>query len=63
MKFAELGINLTKLESRPIPGRNFEFMFYFDLEVSVYDEALAQLFKELDDGTERYQLMGCYIES
>lgn len=63
MKFAELGINLTKLESRPIPGRNFEFMFYFDLEVSVYDEALAQLFKELDDGTERYELMGCYIES
>ena len=30
-----LGINVTKLESRPIPDREFEFMFYFDLETSI----------------------------
>ena len=29
------GINVTKLESRPIPDRDFEFQFYFDLETSV----------------------------
>ena len=33
-----LGINVTKLESRPIPDREFEFMFYFDLETSIYSE-------------------------
>ena len=35
-KFYALGINLRKLESRPLPDREFEFMFYFDLECSVY---------------------------
>ena len=34
-RFYALGINLTKLESRPLPDRDFEFMFYFDLETSV----------------------------
>ena len=31
-RFYALGLNLNKLESRPMPERNFEFMFYFDLE-------------------------------
>ena len=31
-----LGINVTKLESRPLPDRDFEFMFYFDLDTSIY---------------------------
>ena len=35
-RFYALGININKLESRPMPERNFEFMFYFDLETSVY---------------------------
>ena len=30
-RFAALGLNLTKLESRPIEGLDFEFMFYFCL--------------------------------
>ena len=30
-KFNALGINVIKLESRPIPGSDFEFMFYFDI--------------------------------
>ena len=38
-----LGINLQKLESRPIPERDFEFRFYFDLETSIYSDEFAQL--------------------
>ena len=38
-----LGINVTKLESRPIPDREFEFMFYFDLETSIYSEEFKYL--------------------
>ena len=34
-RFYALGVNLNKLESRAFPERNFEFMFYFDLESSV----------------------------
>ena len=36
------GINLTKLESRPIPGSDDTFRFYFDLEASVYSPELPK---------------------
>ncbi|MBE7024692.1 MAG: bifunctional chorismate mutase/prephenate dehydratase [Ruminococcaceae bacterium] len=57
-----IGINLIKLESRPMPGRNFEFMFYFDLETSVYSEAFVQLVCELDKISEEFRYLGSYSE-
>ncbi len=61
-RFYALGINLNKLESRPIPERNFEFMFYFDLENSVYDPRFIQLMGELDDVCEEFHYLGSYSE-
>lgn len=61
-KFYALGINLLKLESRPIPGRDFEFMFYFDIEVSVYSEAFENLLSQLQAEAEQFQYLGSYIE-
>lgn len=57
-----LGINVTKLESRPIPDREFEFMFYFDMETSVYSDEFAQLMCELDDLCEEFKYLGSYCE-
>ena len=57
-----LGINVTKLESRPIPDRDFEFMFYFDLETSIYSDEFVQLMCELDDLCEEFQYLGSYSE-
>ena len=57
-----LGINVTKLESRPIPDRDFEFMFYFDLETSIYSEEFAQLMCELDELCEDFKYLGSYCE-
>ena len=57
-----LGINLNKLESRPIPERDFEFMFYFDLSVSVYSPQFLQLLGELDDACEDFHYLGSYSE-
>lgn len=61
-KFSALGLNLTKLESRPLAGTDFEFMFYFDLDASVYDEAALQLLSELDAGPETFTYLGSYSE-
>ena len=61
-KFAALGINLTKLESRPLPDKDFEFMFYFELNIPVYDEAVFNLFSQLEGGNEKFVFMGCYSE-
>lgn len=57
-----LGINVIKLESRPIPDRDFEFMFYFDLETSIYSDEFVQLMCELDDLCEEFKYLGSYTE-
>ena len=57
-----LGINVIKLESRPLPDRDFEFMFYFDLETSIYSEEFVQLMCELDDLCEEFKYLGSYTE-
>lgn len=61
-RFYALGINLNKLESRPIPERNFEFMFYFDLETSVYSPQFLQLMGEMADICEEFSYLGSYSE-
>lgn len=61
-RFYALGINLIKLESRPMPDRDFEFMFYFDLETSIYSEEYVQLIAELDGLCEEFKYLGSYLE-
>lgn len=61
-RFYALDINVVKLESRPMPDRDFEFMFYFDIETSVYSEEFVQMISELSDGTEEFHYLGSYSE-
>ena len=61
-KFYSLGINLRKLESRPLPDREFEFMFYFDLECSVYAPEMERLFRDLEEESEQFRYLGTYNE-
>lgn len=61
-KFAALDVNLTKLESKPIAGRDFEFMFYLDLEASVWNEEVINLLAELSCTDEGFVFLGCYNE-
>ena len=61
-RFYSLGVNLLKLESRPMPGRDFEFMFYFDLETSIYSEEFIRLLCELDGICEEFKYLGSYSE-
>jgi len=62
-RFYALGINLTKLESRPLPDRDFEFMFYFDLETSVYSPEFITLIGELETSCEQFRYLGSYSEN
>ena len=61
-RITALGINLTKLESRPLPDRDFEFMFYFDLETSVYSPRFIQLMADLEEMCETFKYLGSYSE-
>jgi len=61
-KFATAGINITKLESRPIPGRDFEFVFYFDVEASLYSKDVLSVLADLDASPELFVFLGSYSE-
>lgn len=61
-KFYSLGINLIKLESRPIQGKDFEFMFYFDIDIPVYSDKFTNLLSQLQAESDRFQYLGSYTE-
>ena len=61
-KFACRGINLCKLESRPIPGKDFEFRFYFDLDGSVFSSEMITVLKDIEQAAESLTFLGCYSE-
>ncbi|MBR3803983.1 MAG: chorismate mutase [Clostridia bacterium] len=62
-RFYAFGLNLTKIESRPIEGSDFEFNFYFDFEGDVLDPQVRNLLAELDNGSDKFVLLGAYKES
>ena len=57
-----LGLNVQKLESRPIPNRDFEFMFYFDIESSIYSTDFERMVNELEEVCEELHYLGSYLE-
>jgi len=61
-KFYALGINLVKLESRPIAQRDFEFMFYFDLATSIYSTQFIKMLADLDASGLEFRYLGTYRE-
>ena len=64
VKFAAIGLNLTKLESRPVPGSDFEFRFVFDFDASPRDPKVVKLLSGFatDPEIERFTFLGAYSE-
>ncbi len=58
--FATLGINLTKIESRPIAGSDFTFIFYMDIDASLEDEKIQLLLTGLEKQLEMFKFLGNY---
>lgn len=61
-RFNSLGINIFKLESRPIPKRDFDYMFYFDIDANVYSEEFFRLMNQLGELTHDFKYLGSYME-
>ncbi|MDV7105242.1 prephenate dehydratase [Vibrio sp. TH_r3] len=54
------GINMTKLENRPIMGNPWEEMFYVDLEAHLDSTEMQQAISELIKITQHLKVLGCY---
>lgn len=61
-KFKILDVNMTKLESSPIPGSDFEFIFYFDFEGSIKEKKIKILLDFLKENARDFEFMGSYID-
>ncbi len=56
----EKGINMCKLESRPIQGRPWEEMFYIDVEANLKSFALQEAISDITPHTNFIKVLGCY---
>ncbi len=61
-RFYALGINLTSISSAMIPERDFEFMFYFDFDTSVYSAEFARLMCSIESMCDEFRYLGSYRE-
>jgi len=57
--FARHGVNLLKIESRPIHGRPFEYQFYVDVEAERLEQ-LEKALKEVRAATSQLRVLGLY---
>lgn len=58
--FRDRGLNLTKLESRPILGNPWEEMFYVDVQGNIADERLSSALDALAQSTRFLKVLGTY---
>ena len=54
------GVNMSKLESRPITGNPWEEMFYVDVEGNLRDSNMQRAIDELQQSTRYLKVLGCY---
>jgi 3-deoxy-7-phosphoheptulonate synthase len=57
---ADQGINLSKLESRPIQGKPWEYQFYVDVSIPEKEGVFAAALEELKQHTEDFHFLGAY---
>lgn len=58
--FAVNGLNLVKLESRPVPGRKWEYLFVVEFTGNLRGPGMDAVLRELDQSTDQFRVMGNY---
>lgn len=54
------GLNMTKIESRPLTGRNWEYRFFLDFEGNLEDSAVKNALRGLREETRNMKILGNY---
>ena len=59
-ELARRGLNLTKLESRPIPGERWSYRFYLDVDGHASTDAFREALAAIAPATSELRLLGSY---
>ena len=59
-RFSSAGVNMRKLESRPLPGNSWKYIFFADLECDLFEERYAPVLKELEQHCHSIRVLGSY---
>jgi chorismate mutase/prephenate dehydratase len=54
------GLNMNKIESRPLAGRNWEYRFFLDFEGKLTDSAVKNALRGLREETRNMKILGNY---
>ena len=58
--FAEAGLSLMKLESRPVSGHNWEYLFFVDFSGNLDDPGMDSVIRELTQSADGFRILGNY---
>ena len=61
-RFSSHGLNLTKIESRPMVGKSFEYLFYLDFTGNAQSEHIKNLLCSLSEELPEFSFLGNYKE-
>jgi len=61
--FARRGIDLLKIEGRPVKGRPWEYCFYLDVRGSTADNEVIDTLSELRRGRVEARILGAYLSA
>ena len=61
--FSSRSINLTKLESRPMPDRPFQYRFYLDIEGHALSAAVSEALSAIEPHTRELRILGTYPQA
>jgi len=53
-------VNMIMIESRPIPGRNWEYRFFVDIEGNLEDAAVKNALKGIGAEALNFRILGNY---
>ena len=54
------GVSMRKIESRPIPGRNWEYRFFIDIEGNLEDAGIRNALKGIEAEAKNMRILGNY---
>ena len=61
--FAVHGLNMVRLESRPIQGRSWEYMFFLEFSGDITAPGMEGVFRELTQSADHFRVLGNFVSN